>query len=371
MLQRMFYVSLRLYAKLGIRMFYRKWRIIHLNKKEETGSIIFSANHQNAFMDPLVMLTSQPKIPIFLTQAAVFKTSSLARWFFNLLYMLPIYRQRDGINTLSNNEAIFIKCQDYLLEGRHPIGIYTEGSHSLKRTVRPLKKGICRLAFETMERNPDLDLKIIPVGLNYNDHIAFQTEVLIILGDAIFVKPYYEEYLKNNAVGIRMLLDDLRPRMGELIINIPDDINYDKVHAQWLKSRRLSNDLYKDFKENQLLVDRVSKGEPDDGEMINIIKAKRDHKIKNILRVVLLPISIYGFINNVIPTWFIRKFLQKFVKDVHFHSSLKYVLGTFGVPVIYFLQAIAVYFFTQNFNLSLVYLFTLPVFSWIYFRWLR
>jgi len=371
MFKRLFYVSLRVYVKLSVRMFYRKWRIIHLNKKGETGSIIFSANHQNAFMDPLVMLTSQPKIPIFLTQAAVFKTSAMARWFFNLLYMLPIYRQRDGVNTLSKNDAIFEKCQDYLLEGRHPIGIYTEGSQSFKRTIRPLKKGICRLAFETMERDPDLDLKIIPVGLNYNDHVDFQTEVLIIFGDGICVKPYYEEYLKNNAVGINMLLDDLRPKMGELIINIPDDDNYEKVHQKWLKSRRLSNDLYKDFKENQLLVDRIIKEEADEGVILNSIKAKREKRNKTTLRIVLFPMLIYGFINNIIPTWFIRKFMQKFVKNPHFHSSLKFVLGAFGVPIIYLIQAMLLYLVFRDFDLSLIYFFTLPIFSWFYFRWLR
>lgn len=371
MLKRMFYVTLRAYVKLAMLIFYKRWQIVHYNKAEETGSILFSANHQNAFMDPLVILQSQQRIPVFLTQAAVFKSSSLARWLFDLLYMLPIYRQRDGVNTLEKNEEIFIKCQDYLLDGRHPIGIFTEGTHSLKRTIRPLKKGICRLAFETLERNPDLDVKIIPVGLNYNDHIAFQTEVLIVFGEPIPVKPYFEHYLKNNAVGYRMLLDDLKPKMGELIINIPNEENYDKVHAQWLKSRRISKDLYSDLRENQALVDRIENGEPDYGKQLNKEKAVREKKNKNLLRIVLFPIWIYGMINNLIAVWFTRTLLKKMVKDHHFASSVKFVLGAFGVPIIYLLQALLLYAFTGYFIFSLVYFFSLPVVSWIYFRWLR
>lgn len=371
MFQRMFYVTLRAYVKLAMRIFYRRWQVVHYNKAEETGSILFSANHQNAFMDPLVILQSQSRIPVFLTQAAIFKSSSFVRWFFNLLYMLPIYRQRDGVNTLVKNEEIFIKCQNYLLEGIHPIGIFTEGTHSLKRTIRPLKKGICRLAFETLERNPDLDVKIIPVGLNYNDHIAFQTEVLIVFGEPIPVKPYFEHYLNNNAVGYRMLLDDLKPKMGELIINIPNDENYDKVHAQWLKSRRVSKDLYSDLRENQALVMRIIDGQPDDGEQLNKEKAVREKKNKNMLRVILFPIWIYGFFNNLIPVWATRSLLNKMVKDHHFASSVKFVLGAFVVPIIYFFQALLFYLITGSFDLSLGYFLSLPFFSWIYFRWLR
>jgi 1-acyl-sn-glycerol-3-phosphate acyltransferase len=371
MLQRLFYVILRAYVKLAMRIFYRRWQIVHKDKAGETGSIIFSSNHQNAFMDPLVILQSQNRIPVFLTQAAVFKSSALLRGFFSLLYMLPIYRQRDKVNTMKENEEIFVKCQDYLLKGRHPIGIFTEGSHSFKRTIRPLKKGICRLAFETLERNPNLDLKIIPVGLNYNDHLAFQTEVMVIFGEPLPVKPYFKDYLKNKAVGYKLLLDEVRVRMGEIIINIPNDENYDRVHEQWLKSRRSSKDLYLDFIENQVLVTRIIDGEPDDGEQLNREKIIRYKKNKILLRIILFPIWMYGLINNLLSVWVARTLLYKIVKDNHFESSFKFVIGTFVVPIVYLFQALVVFIFTQNFDLSLVYFFSLPFFSWIYFRWLR
>jgi 1-acyl-sn-glycerol-3-phosphate acyltransferase len=367
----MFYVVLRAYVKLAMLIFYRRWQIVHKDKAGETGSIIFSSNHQNAFMDPLVILESQHKIPVFLTQAAVFKSSAMVRWFFNLLYMLPIYRQRDNVNTLKENEEVFIKCQDYLLKGRHPIGIFTEGSHSFKHTIRPLKKGICRLAFETLERNPDLDLKIIPVGVNYNDLLAFQTEVLIIFGEAIPINPYFETYLKNKAAGYKLLLDEIRIKMGEIIINIPNDENYEKVHEQWLKSRKLSKDLDLDFIENQALIHKIINGEPDDGEQLNKVKAARNKKNKSLRRIFLFPIWIYGFINNLLSVWVTQSLLKKMVKDNHFESSLKFAIGAFVVPFVYLFQAMIVYLVYGHFYFFLVYFLSLPFFSWIYFKWLR
>jgi 1-acyl-sn-glycerol-3-phosphate acyltransferase len=103
--------------------------------------LVFSSNHQNAFVDPLAILNSQSRIPVFLTQAAVFKLSAVLRWFFKMWYMLPIFRQRDGVETLSQNEEIFRICQDYLLEGRHPIGFFYRRESWVETHLATLEKG--------------------------------------------------------------------------------------------------------------------------------------------------------------------------------------------------------------------------------------
>ena len=351
-------------------MFYRRWKVVHFDKKAEKGSILFSANHQNSFIDPLLILLSQNKIPVFLTQAGVFQTSALVRAFFNFLFMLPIYRQRDGIKSVAKNEAIMKKCQDYLLGGRHPIGIFTEGTHSFRWTLRPLKKGIARLAFDTLDRNPDLDLKIIPVGLNYTDHIAAQSDVLVVFGNPMRVKPYYEIYLRNKAAGFRQLLDDLAAAMSETMIVIPNDERYEEIEAQWLKSRRMTGDLYADFRHNRKLVEKIINGEPDDGEKVNREKAIRAARLKKMLRIFLFPVWFYGWINNWLSVAMVRKFIGKFVPDPHFHSSMKFIMVAFGIPLIYLLQALVVWAITLDFTCAAIYFISLPFTGFIYFRWL-
>jgi 1-acyl-sn-glycerol-3-phosphate acyltransferase len=52
MIHRFFYILLRSYVKLAFRIYFRRWQVFHQNKEAEKGSIIFSSNHQNAFIDP-------------------------------------------------------------------------------------------------------------------------------------------------------------------------------------------------------------------------------------------------------------------------------------------------------------------------------
>ena len=49
------------------------------------------------------------------------------------------------------------------------VTIYVEGEHHLEKRVRPIQKGIVRIAFGACEKLGDdlKDLQIIPVGVNY------------------------------------------------------------------------------------------------------------------------------------------------------------------------------------------------------------
>jgi 1-acyl-sn-glycerol-3-phosphate acyltransferase len=225
------------------------------------------------------------------------------------------------------------------------------------------------MVFETQHRNPDLDLKIVPIGLNYNDHLAFQTELLVVFGDPIRVKPYYEKYLENKTTGYTLLLEELAVRMKDIIVHIPNDKRYPEIEKRWLENRVISRNLMRDLRENQKLVTQLLE-DPNFSRSDEIsFQRRRQTQYKIVRRIVLFPIWIYGWLNNLIGIGLIHRALKK-VKDVHFTSSFKFLLGMFLMPAVYLLQAFLVGIFT-NWQMGMVYFFTLPVFSWIYFRWLR
>ena len=47
-------------------------------------------------------------------------------------YMLPIFRQRDGVNTIEKNEETFIACYK-MLNNRENLMIFPEGNHNYKK----------------------------------------------------------------------------------------------------------------------------------------------------------------------------------------------------------------------------------------------
>ena len=98
-------------------------------------------------MDPIViasqLISKLNQNTYYLTRADIFK-KKIASNFFKSVYMLPIYRQRDGVNTVKKNEEVFDYCFD-ILNNKGNIIIFPEGNHSNIKKLRSLKKGIARI----------------------------------------------------------------------------------------------------------------------------------------------------------------------------------------------------------------------------------
>ena len=75
---------------------------------------------------------------------------------------------------------------------------------------------------------------------------------------------------------------------------------------------------------------------------------------------ILSPVFLYGFVTSFPLYYPIGKFSGRF-KDKQFHSSVKFVLGTFLFPVYYLLLFIAVWIFTEPGWIKWAFLGSLPV----------
>ncbi len=157
--------SVRAYIKLGLFFYFKKIKVVNANNIPKNKPVLFLSNHQNALLDALLIAVKCERFSYFLTRASVFKKPIISK-LLKSLCMLPVYRIRDGWSTITNNHSIFNSCTS-LLHQNEAVVIFPEGNHSLNRTVRPLSKGFTRIVFETLEKYPDKDLQLIPVGLNF------------------------------------------------------------------------------------------------------------------------------------------------------------------------------------------------------------
>ncbi len=364
-MRRIFYITLRTYVAIGFRMFYSKWQVHYLDDRFRKKPTIFASNHQNAFMDPLDIVFSQPRITVFLTRAQAFR-SKIARFFFHLLYMLPIYRASiDGLSSVRNNDAILKQSSDYLLNNTHPIGIYVEGNHGMKRHLRRLQKGICRLAFDTLDRNPDLELYIVPAGMNYSNHMAFRGDLLVLFGNPIKVSEYYQQYLEDPARATNDLLKEIELRLKEVIVDIPEE-NYDEIYAKWIAVRYSTDNLLEDFYRDKLIIKALTEELPVDDLVKN--RPVEDKGSELMMKRAMFPLYIYARINNFIGFYISRLILKKIHPEDAFVSSIKLVLGTFLVPVVYLMQTLVVYSLTHKPETAVAYLLSLPIASLLYFK---
>ncbi|MGI9542947.1 MAG: 1-acyl-sn-glycerol-3-phosphate acyltransferase, partial [Cyclobacteriaceae bacterium] len=110
------YFFVRACVWLGLRFYFKKLVIKGIENIPTKGPIVFTANHQNAFLDALILATTTMRFTHYLVRADVFK-SAWARWLLSTLNMMPVYRIRDGRSALDLNAEIFEKCNTILSKG--------------------------------------------------------------------------------------------------------------------------------------------------------------------------------------------------------------------------------------------------------------
>jgi 1-acyl-sn-glycerol-3-phosphate acyltransferase len=361
-LQRIWYVAFGSYAAIGFKFYFRRWQVNNYPKMSRHEPVIYVSNHQNAFLDALAIIYSQNRHPIFLVRANIF-ASKLARIALRGFNMFPIYRQRDGGNVLEKNEKIIQDCIEMLKDGRQPLAIFVEGNHSMMRTLRPMKKGVARIAFSALEQSDfKMKLKIIPVGIYYSKHTRGRSDLLVNFGEPIMVNEYLDIFHENHKKAYLQLTKTISAEISKLIVNIADRDNYEEIEKAWISEKIVYDNMVDELHNDQQIIARLTK-EKEAGKVLDMVASKK--KQNSVLWMMLgFPAFLYGALNNL-PFYFImNRLLDKVVTDIHFYGSIKIAGGAFIGGIMFLLQAIGVYALTgANLWIALVYFVTLPFFG--------
>jgi len=334
--------------------------------------IIFAANHQNALMDSLAVVCTNPHQSVWLARADIFK-SKKARSILNYLKLVPVYRIRDGKDNLSNNEQIFAQVTQ-LLENKQTVALFPEAAHSGKRQMLPHKKAIPRIALEAENKNKfNLDLQIVPVGIYYSHYWEFNRTVIVRYGEPIEVGKYRKDYTENQQKAMLSLRDDIRERLAPLTMQI----NSEPLYQDYENIRKLAGKTYSKtlhfsknsilqqfYAENDLIkkLENLESSQPDTFK--NLIDKTREYfsalADKNLTdetinkagntgwgsfitgisgAVITLPVFIAGYLSNALPFFIPRNILRKKVKDMAFLSTFIFVTGLLIFPLFYLIEA--------------------------------
>ena len=199
--------------------YYRKVEVRNRKVVTYDQPIIIAPNHQNALMDALAILFSDKGQPVFLARADIFKNKTTAA-ILHFLNIMPVYRIRDGVESLSQNDEIFMATLN-ILRDKHRLCLMPEGNHGDKHRLRPLVKGIFRIAFMAQkDYGKNQGIRIIPVGIDYSEYEKFQQTLFVNYGQPIEVSEYFELWESNAALGINALKDRLAAELSKLMIDI-------------------------------------------------------------------------------------------------------------------------------------------------------
>ena len=243
-------------AAVGLYFYYRGTERNGTENIPKSGPFIFAVNHQNAFMDAIVVGAVEPIPTYYMTRSDVFKPPF--DWFLDAFKMMPIYRIRDGYSALHRNEEIFRNCKN-ILERKEAILIFPEGNHGLDYFLRPLTKGLARIALQS-QNEMDLDIKIIPVGLNYFDHFHSGNKLIVNYGKAINAKDFIDDYREHPQKGLRHITKSIAEGMKETLIIPEKSDNYEQDKLVF--NRANENEDYYSLKETGRLAYKKNQGNP-------------------------------------------------------------------------------------------------------------
>jgi 1-acyl-sn-glycerol-3-phosphate acyltransferase len=313
MLKKLWYNSVVLYLKNGLFFYSKKILVSGKENIPKKGAVLFCVNHPNGLIDPLIVTTNTSRNDHYLVRAASFKKPFIKK-ILESLNLMPIYRIRDGANQLGKNKEIFENCANLFKRGES-LMIFPEGSHNSKRTVRPLSKGFTRIIFGTLEQNPELKIKIIPVGLTYQNASFYPTKVTLNFGKPIAAEKFYNT--DEPVSSVNNLKNEVRNQLKKLSVHIPDDEKYASTLAKL-------DSLNVDFTKVDLVNKMIETG--------NYPEQKKKHR--NFLK----PLYYIIILNSLFP-FLIWKKVSKKIDEIEFVDTFRFTFCLFAFPVFYGLQA--------------------------------
>lgn len=318
-MKKIWYLFVKLYMRIGFAFYFKKILISGKDNIPKDKAIVFVSNHQNALIDPLLIGAVTPRELNFLTRADVFN-KPMIKALLSTVNMMPIYRIKDGRTGLSKNEEVFQQCHK-ILNKNGTVLIFPEGNHNIQRRLRILSKGFTRIIFGTVENNPDQEIYVLPIGINYTNAKKYASSVHIVYGEPILVNDHHKTNALNGASSA--LKNEVSEAMKKLITHIENVEHHDKIAAS--------------FKEEEFL----------NPSKVNEKLQGMDHQPADITKEdsqfhFLRPLVM---VNSFIPV-LVWKYMSPKIVEEEFIATWRFTIGITLFPISYLIQAgIIAYFF--------------------------
>lgn len=362
------------FIRFTFKRFYSEYIVLGKENIPTEGQVIFAPNHLNALMDALAVHSVSPDnyATVFLARADMFRKKPLAR-ILRACKIMPAFRIRDGIENLGKNNEVFDQCVE-VLESKNAMGIMPEGNQELERKIRPLVKGIFRVAFSAQQKiGTSGSVKIIPIGIDMGDLYKFGKHIIINIGKPIVVSEYMTKYAENQPATTNEIRNDLSFALENLVVNLNTEKYYQAFevatqlsNTAMLESLQLKKNTVNLFYARQEIGRKLVSLEQSNPELaeelntlctdfedvrkkmnlhINNFEQRSVHSASTALKalglLLLSPVFLIGLALNFLPFFtpvVVRKKLK--VKFEGFYTSIHYVVGILGFPIFYLLQAI-------------------------------
>lgn len=328
---------LRAFARLVLKIFFRRVEVVGEERIPLDRPLVLVANHVNGLVDAALLVGTLPVWPRMLAKSTLWK-NPVIRPFVEGARSIPVYRRQDQVDTAAN-EQMFEATHEVLISGG-AIALFPEGKSHNEPRLQPLKTGLARIVLGAERKRPGLGVRIVPVGLTFDEKEAFRSRALVQVGEPIDPMSEAETGGAESPAAVRSLTARVDRGLKEVTLNYPSWEEawligraaelYGRAELEVPVGRRLADhfQVHRAFVEGyhdlcRRYPERVEAVEGAVREYDHLLKAfgLRDDQVAaayppspvlrfvvtTVLRLVVhLPLAAVGTLLNIVPFWLVR-----------------------------------------------------------------
>ena len=347
------------YVNWHTRRAYRRFEVHGKEHIPRNSAVIFGVNHSNTLMDALVLLSADNARKVFIARGDIFKNPIVAK-ILNFLRILPIFRIRNGVAAVRQNDDTLDKAVDVIHD---QVGLYLfpEGMHRTKHSLMRMGKGLFHIAVDANKQFGDESpVYIVPTAIEYGDYFRYRSTAMINFGTPINVTEFFDTTIEENeAANINLLKERLGNEISKLFTFIPDDEDYDAIwEIVKMKNEKRVGWLYKKMLRNRETVSKALKfreEHPEEaksffGRVMDFAKERKRQKISvtstakrypllnSLWKMALLLVGLPYFVASAavnLPTWVITLIIKGKLKDPAFGNTVSYGVQFVMSPIVF------------------------------------
>lgn len=333
---------------MAVRGWFKRAYVRYEKDLPTDGPIIFACTHPNSAIDYLFAPLISRYPTHVLVRGDVFEKKALNA-LFRAIFMLPVYRIRDGFSSLNKNEQSFRDCYS-LFDDNGRVLIFSEGICVQEKTLQPIRKGTARLALDYVHKHGGKKMYVVPVATNYTRFRWFRGSVMVNFCAPIAVSKFDGQYAINANKAYEALTAEIQSSLEDNFIQVAD-YKDDHLTERALMALRLNrqelrrNWAIEDpsiFKEEQALVDAMNrlgatalsdewKAKADSLDLNpyqeGLLKQRFGKDVYLFQLIILAPFMAMAWLTIVIPYSLTRWLIKHKIKDIIFDNTVT-IFGT-------------------------------------------
>ena len=382
----MLYCFARILMRTGLRFFYRHIYVTGMEHIPSQGPVIIIANHPSSLMDAALLGVLLRRPLWYFTRGDVFINPPV-RKLLSWLHMIPVHQHEKGRASINANDGSFLDARS-ILGNNGIIVFFPESVSHTEHRLWPFRKGVFRLAFQTMaDHDFLLRLPIVPIGITYDHPTAGRQCVQVHAGRPLQMGDYIRLYQSNPSAALLRIVKDAQDRVANKVLHINDAGRcavteqcltvYRNDHPQQVRAWKIASrerleeeqaicgyinqvggeELATIQEKNTAYFDALKKYGLEDKTIAGLVVrvfTNQSGGWKGLLLWAGFPLYLAGLILNGLPVWIARRTADKKVRRDDFYSWI----FVSGYCLLYFVWMLALVitagFFSWQYAVALI-----------------